>query len=404
MKILQINTLEKIGGAAMVAYRLHNEFQKNHKSKLLVGTKSSNDKNVIEFPFFIRKLRKQTNMLERHTSFQYFFDPSYLWFLKKNNYLKYDIMNLHNIHGDYFNIHALWKILKHKKVVWTLHDMWAMTGHCACSFGCKGWKDECEPCPHLNYYPAINKDKAHYLFKIKKKILNHPNLHIVTPSNWLKELVEESMSPRNKISLIYNGIDQSIYKPRNKLRIRRKLGIDIKKKVILFNSIGRNNPYKGFSYLMEALKKIKNKNNILLLIIGDDKDFKAKGFDTMNIGFINSEKKMSEYYACADILLYPSIQDNCPLVVLEAMSCGLPIVTFDTGGIPELVQHKKTGYIAKYKDVDDLFKGMNLLLKNPDLRKKYGFQARKRVKKYFTLKKQTQNYLRLYNKLLGENK
>ena len=379
MKILQINTFEKIGGAAMVAYRLHHKFKKNHNVKLLVNVKSSNDKRVIEFPSFIKKIRKYTNMFEKHTNLQYFFDPSYLWFIKKKNYSKYDIINLHNIHGGYFNIHTLLKILEHKKIVWTLHDMWAMTGHCAISFGCEGWKNECEVCPHLDYYPAINKDKSHYLFQLKKKILSHPNMYLVTPSNWLRKLVEKSMSPKNKVRLIYNGIDSDIFKPQNKKNIRKKLNISINKQVILFSAIGRTNQYKGFNYLVKALNKVKNKKNILLLIMGDNNDFKLKGFETINAGLINSETKLAEYYACADILLYPSMQDNCPLVVLEAMSCGLSVVTFNTGGIPELVQHKKTGHIAKYKDVDDLTKGINLLLNNPNLQKENGIKSRKRI-------------------------
>jgi len=404
MNILQVSTFEKTGGAAMVAYKLHHEFKKNHKSKLLVGVKSSNDRDTIEFPFFIRKIRKQMRIFEKHTGFQYFFDPSYFWFLKKSNYSKYDIINLHNIHGDYFNIYTLLKILKHKKVIWTLHDMWTMTGHCAYSYGCKNWKNECDVCPHLDYYSPLKKDRAHYLFQLKKKILNNPNLYLITPSDWLKNLVEKSMQPKNNISLIYNGVDHNLFKPRDKQTIRNKLGISNKKKVILFNTMGRKNPQKGFSYLINALKKIKDKTNVSLLIVGDNGRFKLDGFETINAGLIDSERKIAEYYACADILLYPSIQDNCPLVVLEAMSCGLPVVTFNTGGIPELVQHKKTGYIAKYKNVDDLTKGINLLLKNPGLRKKYGVQSRRRIIEKFTLKKQVQNYLRLYHKLLDGNK
>ncbi|MBN1755113.1 glycosyltransferase family 4 protein [bacterium] len=402
LKILHINTTDKVGGAAMAAYRLHQEFNREHDSYMLVGHKTGDELKILQIPTYSRNLRRITDRMQNFTGWSELFHQSYFWFINPGNFKNFDIIQLHNIHGGYFNIYSLSRLLKYKKVVWTLHDMWAMTGHCAYAYDCRGWENACRQCPHLNYYPPVKRDWSNIAFNIKRKLLSHPSLYLIAPSRWLKGLVEDGMHPRNEIHLIYNGIDTGIFKPLDKALLREKHGLKKDAKVIIFSAVGRDNPQKGFSYLLKALEQLSAKDDITLLITGDNRDIalNGQGFKIVNLGYIASEEQMAEYYSCADLFLFPSLADNCPLVVLEAMACGLPVISFKTGGIPELVEHLKSGYLAEYRALPDLVNGLELFLNSAPLRTRAGKYAREKALREFSLEKQTQNYLDCYFQIL----
>ncbi|KPJ57002.1 hypothetical protein AMJ49_03100 [Parcubacteria bacterium DG_74_2] len=413
MNILQINTSDSKGGAAKNVYRFKKRLEElGHSTSIFVGYKFSNDKNVflinpknviLEIGSKLIK-RNLTGYIRRKISFYRgndidFFNIDNLF--NSPEYKKADIVHFRNLHGDYFNLNALKKISTEKPIVWTLHDLWAITGHCAHPFDCEKWKIECQNCPYLNTYPAVLWDNTQYLWNKKRAIYNNSKLNIVANSLWTKERAEKSILKNQNIRLIYNGIDDEVFKPYNKKEVRQKLSFPSDKKIILFSAIGgKKNPFKGWQFIEKTLEHYKNDKGILFLSIGGKKEGQFNNI--RYIKYIDDDSLLAKYYSVADIFLYPSLADTFGLVVAESLACGTPVITFNTGGIPELVFHKKNGYIAKYKDFDDLINGIEYIFGlNETEIKEMSKNCVKKIKENFTLDKMTEEYLKLYKEILN---
>jgi glycosyltransferase involved in cell wall biosynthesis len=407
LNILQINTVDNVGGAAKVAYRLKGGFKrKEHKSWMLVGTKLSSDSDVKQIPATNKYLRFGLNHLAYGTQLQYLDYLNSFQIKNRKDFLNADIVNLHNLHGSYFNPFALPGLTKTKPVVYTLHDMWSFTGHCAHSFDCDKWQTRCGNCPYLSIYPTLRRDTTKILWKIKKWIYKKSNFVIVTPSMWLRDKVKKSMLYDKEVRLIYNGVDETIFHPMDKTEVRKKLGLPEDKTIITFSAHGGiSSSWRSSNDIFEALRIIEHRNIMFLNLGSSEKlDEKIRGdIEWLSIPHIYDEAKMAEYFAASDILLYPTLADNCPLVVLEAMACGTPVIAFNTGGVPELVDHMKTGYVAEYKNPADLADGVELFLSDEVLREKAGILARKKVEDNFTLDKMVESYLDLYYSMIKKD-
>lgn len=407
MNILHINTLDNIGGAAKVAYRLKDNLkERGRHSWMLVGYKFSKSPDVKQIPRN-KYLQFGLNILSTIILRPYLIFRSTFRIKDQTDVKNSDIIHLHNLHGGYFNPLALPELTKLKPTVYTLHDMWAFTGHCAHSFDCDKWQTGCGGCPYLKVYPALWYDITHKLWAIKKDVYKRSDFIIVTPSRWLKSKLEKSILSDKKVYLIYNGIDSKIFHPMDKTDVRKKLNLPLDKTILMFSAHkGIKNLWKGGDYLLKALEQIDDEN-VFFLNVGSSENLKTKvkkSIEWVSIPHVNSETTMAEYYAASDLFLYPSLADNCPLVVLESMACGTPIIAFETGGIPELMTNMRSGYIAQYKDVGDFVKGINLFLNDVDLRVKAGISARKDVEKHFTLDKMVTLYDELYHTLVPEQK
>lgn len=417
MNILQIHTSDSKGGAAKNVYRFKKRLEElGHKTYLFVGYKLSKDKNVflinpeniiLETISNIIK-RNFTGHIRRKISYLRandieFFDIDNLF--NSPEYKEADVIHLRNLHGDYFPLKAIERISKEKPVVWTLHDLWALTGHCAHPFNCQKWQKGCENCPYLDTPPAIFWDNTKYLWNKKKEIHNNSKLNIVANSLWTKNQVEKSILKNHKIYFIYNGIDVRIFKPHNKREVRQKLNLPLDKKIILFLAIGgKKNPFKGWHYIEKATDYFKENKDILFLSIGGKKENREFINKVRYIKYTDDDSRLAQYYSAADILLYPSLADTFGLVVAESLACGTPVITFRTGGIPEIVLHKKTGYVADYKNFTDLIKGIEYIfgLTN-DETGEMSQNSVQRIKEKFTLDAMTNNYLNLYKKILTLN-
>ncbi len=402
MNILHISTTDNQGGAARVAYSLKDTYTElGHNSQILVGYKTGNFDDILQIPS--TKIDNMASLLANKLSLQYMGYLNTFNIKKSRVFLDSDIVHFHNIHGNYFNFLALPGLTKSKPSVWTLHDIWAITGHCAFSYGCDRWQLGCGKCPNTSCYPVINRDTSKLLWLIKKWVYNRSNLVIVTPSKWLKNLVENSILANKKVHLVYNGIDHRKFHPANKSILRKKFGLPEEKLILMFIANGGiNNPQKGGKYLIESLKNVNSKDVFFLNIGSSDELDKIihKKIDYLSIPYIHDENLLPEYYAASDLLLFPSTQENCPLTILESMACGTPVISYNTGGIPELVEHLKTGYVAKYIDVNDFSKGINTFIENKSLRDKAGQRARTTVEKHFTKDKMVELYFNIYNELL----
>ena len=396
MHILEISTADMRGGAAKVAYLLKNGLEeRGHPTSMFVGRKYSNDQNV----HLLNDVRSFTGKVRRKLAYYLandidVFSSNHI--LKTEEFKKTDIIHCHNLHSNYFNLGTLQKISRLKPVVWTFHDMWPITAHGAHAFDGKLKESGFFASPSLDIYPPIAWHNEKYLEKRKKEIYERSNFHIVTPSQWLANKVSQSILKDKPLTVIYNGIDLETFKPMAQEKARLDLGLPLNKKIILIVAKrGQSNPWKGGSYAQEIIKIYKNRPDIHFIDLGGDKNDPGSNIKTIN--YVNDGKTLSKYYSSADMLLYPSIADNCPLVVLEAMACGLPVVAFNTGGIPELVEHKKTGYIAEYKNSEDLKTGLESMLQLPD----HEFQkmrelSRDNAIKRFDIKTMADKYLELY--------
>ena len=415
MNILQINISDGRGGANKLGMSLKRGLEKNgQRTSMFAGRKYSDIKNIflIKEPNKILALfssltgKKIENGLKRRLPYILANDadlfPSSRRILETEEFKSADIVHCHNLHSNYFKLSTIEKISRAKPIVWTFHDMWPITAHCAHSFDGSLKKSGFFSCPSLDIYPPIAWHNEKYLEYKKNKIYQKSDFHIVVPSKWLRDKVKQSILKDKPIHLIYNGIETDIFKPYNKEMARRDLNIPSNKKVVLsIMRRGQQNPWKGGTYLNQAIEYYKDKDDILFLCLGGDKEGN-KG-NTRNVPYALDEKILAKYYSAADVLIYPSIADNCPLTVLEAQACGLPIVSFETGGIPELIEHQKTGYIAKYKSLEDLLSGLNCIFSlNKNEYDNMRLGAVKRVQENFTLDLMVNNYINLYKEVVSK--
>ncbi len=277
---------------------------------------------------------------------------------KHKFYKEAEILNFHNLHSGKFSYLALPLLNLNKPAVFTLHDMWSFTGHCAYSYGCDRWQTGCGNCPHLDSYPAVKKDNTNWEWQLKKLVYRLSKLTIVTPSKWLASQAKQSMLNRFPIHHIPNGVDTEIYHPLNKEECRFNLGIPQDKKVLIFGAQDLRNPIKGRDLLLKALQNLPEvlKAETVVLTMGNKGDFclEEVGLKTFNLGYLTSEFQKAIAYSAADVFVLPTRHDNLPLVLQESMACGTPLVSFDVGGVPELVRNGVTGYLASPEDPQDL--------------------------------------------------
>lgn len=379
MNILIISKSDIHGGAAIAAYRLMNALKSEGENvKMAVIDKRSDNPDVIQVG---NKYSNQWNFYrERGEIFLYnrlsrenLFDISIanrgVSITDLDDFRNADVIHLHWINQGMLSIKEIEKILKSgKKVVWTMHDMWPFTGICHHAGGCKYYEKYCGMCPYLTN--PSEKDLSNDLFNKKKNIYSKGKITFVACSEWLKKLSDKSpLIHGHKVFSIPNPIDTQTYLPMDKFLIRKKLNIPIDKKVLLFAAAKASDRRKGTDYLIKASRLIASdyQDKLLFLIVGNHGAEIADQLSIPSIcmGYINSQK-MPEIYNAVDLYITPSLQENLPNTIMEAMSSGTPCVGFNIGGIPEMIEHKLTGYVAKYKDTEDLTNGLNWTLFEAD--------------------------------------
>ena len=247
-----------------------------------------------------------------------------------------DVIHLHNLHGYYINIEVLFDYLRtcKKRIVWTLHDCWAFTGHAAyCDYAnCSKWKTGCSQCPNRKEYPASFRDCSNRNWVKKKVILTGiPNLTIITPSEWLASLVRESFLSQYPVAVIPNGVDTSVFKPLAG-NAKERLGIGEKKIVLGVAALWEKR--KGMDDFLRLVTML-NKDFRIVLVGLSAKQKELLPEDIVGIERTDSAGELAEIYAAADYYVNPTYEDNYPTTNLEAIACGTPVITYDTGGSAE---------------------------------------------------------------------
>ncbi len=379
MKVLLVSTSDLRGGAAIAAYRLLDALNANGVSaKMLVLERLSNNRNIIQVGGAIKSkltfLNERArifakNRLSRKNLFDVSIANSGISITKTAEFKEADVVHLHWINQGLLSLDEIGRILASgKKVVWTMHDMWSFTGICHHAGTCQNFKTGCGMCPYLQ--SPNDKDLSYKIFKKKRKIYSKGKITFVACSNWLKDLAAESpLTEGHALLSIPNPIDTAIYRPKNKHIIRQEMNLPKDKRIVLFVAAKVSDKRKGIDYMIDAAKILfeKNGDNILFLMAGSGGEGISSHlpFSAFNLGYVDSEKMMDLYNA-ADVFVTPSLQENLPNTIMEAMACGTPCVGFDIGGVPEMIQHKSTGYVAKYKDSEDLANGIIWVLKDAD--------------------------------------
>lgn len=412
MKVYQINTFDLEGGAARAAYRIHGAVHHyGIDSTMCVNLAKAGDWTV-KGP--ATKLAQGLALLRSpvggvfskllKTEDYGFHSPALLpsnW-PKKLNSSDAELVHMHWVNAEMMSIEDIAKITN--PIVWTLHDMWAFCGA----------EHYTEELRWLNGYTKSNRpsyesgfDLSRWVWQRKLKAWNHP-IHIVTPSHWLADCVKQSVIMRDwPVTVIENAIDTDVWQPVAKNLARQLLGLPQDIPLLLFGAIGGGkDPRKGFDLLREALVHLRGQiDGLQLVVFGqmEPKEPEDFGFPVNYMGHLHDNLTLQLLYNSADILAIPSRQDNLPNTGVESLSCGTPVVAFDTCGLKDVVNHEKTGYLAKPFDTEDLASGIQWVLADKDRYKTLSASARQDAVERFSYPVVAQKYSQVYNSAIKFN-
>ena len=308
--------------------------------------------------------------------------------------IKPDIVQIHNIHGHNVNLQLLFSYLKenHIKTVWAFHDCWAFTGYCThFDFdGCDKWMTQCQNCMQYRRFSWF-RDLSEKLYIKKKDLLeNFQELVIVTPSQWMERLVQNSFLQKHRCEVIPNGIDLKVFHP-NPGNFRERYGL-IDKKVILGVAMGFGER-KGYSHFLDLSKMIDDNTRIVLVGITPEQ-VKELPDNVIGIERTANQSELVQIYSSADVFVNCTLEDTFPTVNLEAMACGTPVVTFRTGGSPEMI-YENTGIVVEQGDVQKVLEAIEKV-GTKECRK----ECRSVAEEFFEEKKCFEKYLDMYQSLL----
>lgn len=401
MKVVQINSVCGRGSTGKIVVDISKKLNKQKiENYIFYGHGDSDYPNAVKFGSNLNvNLHKlQTRLLGKHGFYSYFVTRA---MIKKLSAINPDVIHLHNLHGHYLHVGLLFKYLSksNKKVLWTLHDCWSFTGHCAHFdyIGCLKWKNLCSRCPQLKQYPkslVFDRSKGSYVHK-KKIFTSIKDLTIITPSSWLANLVKESYLKQFPVKVIHNGIDLDTFKPADTKSLDENLldrFYDTRGKFIILSVAIDLNERKGGEYLKKFASLLEEDE--LLVIVGvTEKQKKELPNNVIGIEKTNSVKELSTIYSRADIFINTTLEDTFPTVNLEALACGTPVVTFNTGGSPETIDDK-TGIVIEQGNLNELKKAVKFLKENS--KSSYEKNCIDRAKTRFNKDSNFEEYLKLY--------
>ncbi len=401
MKLLQINTTVNSGSHGRIAEDIGRVLMLNgHESYIAYGRRNlSSSSEAIKIGSI---LDVRLHVLKSH-----FFDlhgfgstAATKTFIEEVKKIDPDIIHLHNIHGYYINFEVLFNYLKQagKPVVWTLHDCWPFTGHCSYfdAVNCYKWETECIRCPNLKAYPrSFFIDNSRNNFNKKKDLFNGiSNLTIVTPSHWLANHVKRSFLKECPVKVIYNGIDTSVFSPVNNNGEGKIQSSCLGKYILGVASTWDRR--KGLADLVKLREILPSKTNIVLVGL---KSEQIPGLPERIIGLerTNNLEELAALYRGAEVFVNPTYVDNFPTTNIEALACGTPVITYNTGGSPEAID-ENTGFVVKKGNIEGLYEEIERISNKG--KKHYQAFCRKRAVRLFKKELLYQDYVKLYTQML----
>ena len=416
MKVVHLSTSDLSGGAAIACKRIVDAQASNEiDSNLLVQKKISSDPRV-------HSITK--NLFSKlHYNFRLLFDEGYIRLLTNQNRGRFskpvfgadimnhplitraDIINLHWINGGFISLDMLRKIGKlGKPIFWTFHDMWAFTGGCHYVADCENYVTQCHNCPAVKL--SSERDVSYRIFNRKMEIYDKLNLTIVTTSRWLAgEASKSALLKKKKVIVIPTPINSDLFKPLDKKNSRQALNLPLDKKIILFGAMNIKDERKGFRYLIDALQIINTGNelpDIEIAVFGkiDESVINSIPYKVYQLGQLKTESEIISTYNSADVFVAPSLEDNLPNTIMESMACGTPVVAFNIGGIPDMIDDGQNGILTELKSSKSLANGIRMILSDDELNKKFSLSSREKVSKVFNQKVVAEMYFKTYKSFL----
>ncbi len=394
MKVFQINSVCGTGSTGRIVCDIKGMLEsEQNKCQIAYGRGFYDDPDCIKIESDL--VFKAHVFFARITDRQGFYSTSATKRLVRSiEHFDPDIIHLHNLHGYYLDIRVLFEFLKqyNKPIVWTLHDCWAFTGHCAyfTYAKCDKWRTGCGQCPQKNAYPASYiLDDSKKSFSEKKRLFTGvENLNIVTPSNWLADLTKESFLGKFPVHTINNGVDLSIFKPAES-DFKEKHSLRGKKIILGIANIWEKR--KGLDDFV-ALSQILPENYKIVLVGLTEKQIAALPKNILGITNTANINELVELYSSADVFVNPTKEDNFPTVNIEAIACGTPVVTYNTGGSGEMLD-EKCGKVVESGDIKALLNAITKMELNPE-------DCRNKALE-FEKNKQYNLYMELYKNILN---
>lgn len=402
MKILQINASINSGSTGRIAedigsvlidngHESYIAYGRNNRESRSTKIKIGNQLNVI-IHYFESLLFDRHGFSSRIATY---------FFLRKIAKINPDVIGLHNIHGYYINIEMLFNYIKKKNipVVWTLFDCWAFTGHCSYfdNINCQKWTFQCEKCPKRKFYPKslfIDNSKKNYIQK-RNMFNGVKNLQIIVHSEWLNNITKKSFLSSYSTKLINSGVDLNIFKPTDS---EWKTSMNLKNKRIVLGCASIWDIRKGLNDFIQLAELLDE--NYQLVLVGLNKD-QIKLIRNKIIGISRTENvhKLAELYSIADVFVNPTYLDNFPTTNLEALACGTPVVTYNTGGSPEAIDNE-TGIVVQQGNIIELKNAIESIMKND--KQDLSIKCRRRAERFFDKQIKFKEYMAVFNEIANK--
>lgn len=404
MKVALLNTYET-GGAARACYRLLQGLASTSVDARMIVRDSAHFPGIFSAGGggFVRALLDGLTLHRYPKRQPHNFSPAWI----PGNAIRVtapcspDIVHLHWVVEGFVRIESLCSLKV--PILWTMHDSWPFTGGCHLPGECSRYEQSCGSCPVLG--SKGENDWSRHVWQRKRRAWKNLPLTIVSPSRWLAERARaSSLFAGRRIEVIPNGIDTDFYCPGDRLSARRELCLPLDRQLLLFGANhALSDSNKGFDLLQRALRALpeKYRQTAELLVFGEDADrlMPECGIPARNLGQIADERRLVQLYRAADMCLVPSRQENLPNMVIEAMACGIPCIAFAVGGLPELIEHEETGYLAHPCDIEDLAHGIESLLTDTMQRLVMAEKSRAWVEQNVSMVRVAQCYVDLYREV-----
>jgi glycosyltransferase involved in cell wall biosynthesis len=411
MKMLQIAHDYSLTGAGIAAARLHTGLLKlGLDSRMVVYKKTMGDpcEALPEKKLVARTLDRVAETLnERLNTISLTNVSSFSWSPPDS-----DVLNFHSISMRWFNLHKLNMLVQKYPLVLTMHDMSYGTAACHYTsyFGdCTKWRTGCGDCPLVSANPHSLGDISRWIFQRKRRIFHKARVTVITPSRWMHKFATETpMLDGLRVEHIPNGVDTELFRPIDKEHTRTALGLPLNRRLLAFIASQPGNPRKGFQHLPPLFERLKDIQNLGLLVVGDLKPEKAceieKHFPVYYLGVMRDARLMRLVYNASDLFLLPSESDNLPNTMLESLACGTPVAAFEVGGIPDGVKNGLTGAMAPLGEYDLLASGMRKILTDEDAAVRLKENCRRFALENFSLELQANRYHNLYQTVIDGRK
>lgn len=405
MNILQVNYTDILGhrfnGGALIPWFR----DRGHDAIQAVGIKQSlGDTSVNLIPHPWKPVSKLLNRIENATSIHNVLYPQSFLLPFSSAFKEADVVHYHIIHNQFFSYLAFPWLTRLKPAIWSLHDPWAITGHCIHPFECQGWKTGCHSCPHLDYPFAITDDRAWLNYKLKDLVYHNSKFHLIVASRWMQNLVKQSpLLERFPIHCVPFGLDLNIFSPGNKDEAKAKLGIPRDQIVIGLRSL--EGIYKGLEYSIKALNLLPYDAPIHILTCQEKGLLSSltNKFQITEMGDLDGDLEMVDFFRAIDIHLMPSMAESFGMMAMEASACGVPSIVFSGTPLSEVCFVPEGGIAVERGDAQKLTEAIHSLITDSQKRQIMGLRARELAEKNYGFDRYATDIMSIYAQAIEEH-